>query len=228
MKRLTLLMAFALILAYGCQKQETISTAANQQTEESGTSVWVFNSNSDNPSWAVIQISELQGSSTSSTLKKGNSAHTHGDLTGYGGSTTITFSGTQNNGGSHGSAEIFQVSGPFTAHYILETASVYVDGNEAIYGGIINEVLENSFPPPPPPPPGAPPPACNPYDLGNYVYFKVIDNGQGNNAPLDQYFGIIFQSCSARSDDGANYPWVFSPYWGINDVQEGDKIKINN
>lgn len=226
MKRLTFLLAFAFLFFYGCNKQETNPSAENQQMDATSVPTYVLNLNDENPVWELTTLSDQQSHPGSSTLKQNNSAHAHGEFTGYGGGTHITFSGTQNNGGSHGSAELEQTSGPFYAHIVMETASVVVVGNEAIYGGIITEVLANNFPTPPPPPPGVPAPPCSPYDVGNYIYFKVIDNGQGNNAPLDQYYGIILQSCSEKADGGASFPWFV---FGVNDVSnDSDKIKVNN
>ena len=219
---------------FGCAKEETTPTDVDyQQLEEPG-SVWIINNDSDSPTWEVISLDELPSNSSSSATTRSNSAHAHGDYTGFGGSVTISFSGTENNGGTHGSAEIRQVWGPFEAHVILETTSVVVDGNEAIYGGVITEVIVNTFPLPPPPPPcptfpncppPPPPPACNPNSLGSHTYFKVFDNGQGNNAPADQYQGL-FNTCNASPDGAASFPWFI--FGTPNNVEgESDKIKVN-
>lgn len=230
MKKLIPLMTFAIIILFGCAKEEVTSTSLitdKQQVNETSSSAYVFNFDSDSPTWEVISLDELPSSLTTSVTTRSNSAHTHGDFTGYGGTTTITFSGTQNNGGSHGFAEVIQSFGPFLSHVVLETECVVViNENEAIYGGVITEVLENNFPSPPPPPPGAPAPPCNPNDLGSSVYFKVIDNGQGSNAPADQHYGIVLQFCSPSVDCSSSFPWFI---FGVNDVEnEGDKIKVND
>lgn len=232
MKKLIPLMTLALLVLFGCAKEETTPNAVSTDNQNVGeSSVWVINANSDSPVWESVSQDDLQSNSSASATSRSNSAHTHGNFTG--GALTITFSGTQNNGGPHGSAEFIQSFGPFTAHVILETYCVSVDGNEAVYGGIVTEVIENNFPPPPPPPPCPncpPPPPCNPLDIGSYVYFKVVDNGQGNNAPLDQYYGITFATCNGIPCD-AGLPWFFgldeegNPF----DVEgENDKIKVNN
>ena len=125
-------------------------------------------------------------------------------------------------------------------HIKLETASVVIlgdDNNEAVYGGLITEVIENTLPPPPPPPPpppappGAnppppPPPACDKFELGTYVYFVVKDNGQGNNAPPDQYRPVIYSRCTALEDGGETFPWFLFGWVDVSD--ESDKIKVNN
>jgi hypothetical protein len=223
MNKLIPLMALALLILVGCAKEEMIPTMAdNQQSEES--SIWVINTNSETPVWEVVTLN-AQSSNSAGVTSRSNSAHAHGNYTGFGGGTTISFSGTENDGGAHGSAEVQQVSGPFEAHYLLETTSMVVDGNYAIYGGIITEVIVNTFPAPPPPPPGVPAPPCNPNSVGNYVYFTVYDNGQGNNAPADQYRGIA-QSCSIKEDGGVSFPWFI--FGAPSDVMnESDEIKVN-
>lgn len=223
MKKLIPLMALALIILVGCAKEETTPTVAdNQQAEKS--SLWILNTDGDSPVWEIT-TQDGQSSHSGRATSRSNSAHAHGNYTAFGGSTTISFSGTENNGGVHGSAEVQQAFGPFEAHYLLETTSMVVDGNYAIYGGLITEVIVNTFPPPPPPPPGAPAPPCNPNSVGNHVYFTVYDNGQGNNAPADQYRGLS-QTCSIQEDGGVSFPWFI--YGPPSDVEnEGDKIKVN-
>lgn len=210
-------MSFGLLLFTACSKEED----NNQNAEQAVDSVLVLKENNGTLVWETMEVKN----STNENQGRANSAHTHGDYTGFGGGVTISFSGTENNGGAHGSAEVRQESGPFVAHYLLETTSVVVEGNYAIYGGIITEVLVNSFPPPPPPPPGAPAPPCSPNSVGNYVYFTVYDNGQGSNAPADQYRGL-FQSCAEQPNGAYNFPWFI--FGSPSDVMnESDKIKVN-
>ena len=221
MKKLIILLMFGSVLLTSCSKEETTDQIEQQTTDV----VYVLKQSNGVGTWEATQVNLLDNNSTGNgDADRTQSAHAHGDYTGFGGGVTINFSGTENNGGTHGSAEVRQVGGPFEAHYILATTSVVVDGTEAIYGGIITEVIVNTFPPPPPPPFGPPPP-CNPNSVGNYVYFKVFDNGQGTNAPTDQYQGL-FQSCSAQVNGAAGFPWFI--FGGPFDVENSsDKIKVN-
>jgi|TARA_R110002051_G_scaffold8316_1_gene35018 hypothetical protein len=228
MKKSILLMAFSFILFTACSTQDAI----DQIEEESSDVVYVLKQANGASNWEAMEVDLSQSNSLNNRdFSRGQSEHAHGDYTGFGGSTTISFSGTENNGGAHGSAEVHRTFGPFEAHYILETTSVVVDGNEAIYGGIITEVIVNTFPLPPPPPPCPtfpncpPPPSCNPNDVGNYVYFKVLDSGQGSNASPDKYQGL-FQSCNIFSDGAASFPWFI--FGSPNDVENAsDNIKVN-
>lgn len=223
-------MSLGILLFSSCSKEET-----NDLTIETlAKSVYVFNQSTGTLDYEIM---DRNNSLTNPIVTKGgNRTHAHGDFTLNGG--TISFSGTQNNGGAHGGAEFNYTFGPFgTAHVILETVSVVSIGEgEAIYGGIITEVIENTvmFPPPPPPPPcptfpNCPPPPppspCDAYELGTYVYFVVKDNGQGNNAPMDKYNNVLLNSCFAQTNGGADIPWFL---FGNSDVGPNDKIKVND
>lgn len=224
MKKLTFLLAFLIALFTGCEKSD-LTTTENQSVESEGISTYVLTFDGNVPQWEAIILSAEAINSNYGTLKQGNSAHTHGDFHGYGG--TISFSGTQNNGGTHGSAEI-QISGlSGNLHIKLETASVVLageDGNEAVYGGLVTEVIENTIPQPPPRP-GAPPPACDRFELGTYVYFAVIDNGQGVNASPDQYSAFLYPICTELADGGLTIPWFLFGWIDLTDPS--DKIKVN-
>ena len=191
--------------------------------ETAGFSAYVLNLDGDSPVWKLT------------TLSSSDSAHAHANIDGF-----VTFSGTQNNGGSHGSAEIETES----LHLILETTSVVLigeDENQAVYGGLITEVIFNNVQPPPPPPPPPPcpafpdcppppppppPPTCSQFDLGSYVYFSVTDNGQGNNADPDTYIPALLPSCDEFLDGGASFPWFIFVSTSL-DPESNDKIKVN-
>jgi hypothetical protein len=229
MNKLFPLMALALLVLVGCAKEETIPV--NQQSEETNGTTNVLTLEGDNWIWNALALDELISthSNSGAISNRGNSAHTHGNIHDFGGSGLTTFSGTQNNGGSHGSAEIqFSAMGG-NLHIKLETSSVVIlgaDENEAVYGGLITEVIENTLPSPPPPPPGFPPPACAKFELGTYVYFVVKDNGQGHNDAPDQYRGVVYSRCTALADGGESFPWFF--FGWIDVADEADKIKVNN
>jgi hypothetical protein len=211
-------------MVYGCNTEE-LDLTSDQKVDDS--SVYIFNSSGDNPIWEAVSqddllITQSNSGSAINRSNNGNSGHTHGDFPG------VEFSGTQNNGGTHGSATVSL--GPNT--YTLETECVMVDGNEAVYGGTITEVSG------PPPPPGPGPPVYSP---GEYLYFKVFDSGQGNNADPDQFYGSIKHSTSSQCGNwtpGNTAVWpptitIIFP-WGpvtinfINDIPEPGSVKVNN
>ena len=152
MKKLIYLVALGLLVNIGCTKEQ--SADPKEGSENPQESFYVYNMGGETPGWELVSADAMQLSSEQNSAEKSNSnsAHAHGNFTGFGGGTTISFSGTENNGGAHGSAEVIQTQGPFEAHYILETTSlVVINDGEAIYGGIITEVITNTFPNPPPP-----------------------------------------------------------------------------
>ena len=234
MKKTILSMSIGFLLLVGCSNENS-DTQIDEQTNKLFN---VHHFDGENLVWEEISLDEMKSKESksglvSTTANKDNSVHAHGDFHGFGG--TISFSGTQNNGGTHGSAEIEITSGggPFggpsgTAHFILETTSVVmvnVAGEDgAVFGGIVTEVIVNTLPPPPP----FPPSACVKYDLGTYVYFLVKDNGQGNNASADQYRSVLVPVCEELSEGGALFQWDFFGFFSwINVGEASDKIKVN-
>ena len=223
MKNLMLLIPLVCILFTSCSSEDISEPTLEQKSE----STYVFKLSNTNE-WEATTTTDFvdKSNNTLNARNNGNSLHAHGDFGGFGGGQ-ISFSGTQNNGGAHGSSEIELTFGPFgSAHVVLETVSVVSIGdNEVVYGGQIVEVIENTvmFPPPPPGFPAAP---CDPYELGTYVYFAVKDNGQGTNAPSDQYSPVLLNNCNEIANIEMAVPWSF---FGFANVESSkDKIKVND
>jgi len=220
MKKIVLSMSIGLLLLGGCSEENLVT----QIEEQTGDLVYVFNSNSENPVWEAIILDELESTqsisldeleSTQSISNyaltehnNGNSVHTHGDL----GPIIQEWSGTQNNGGVHGSASLLLFG---FSEITMETECVMVEDNEAVYGGTITEIS---------------PPFGPPFEIGAVIYFKVIDNGQGNNAPADQINPITIIA-PVGSPSGCD---VFTPsffLWDVlpnDDVPEPGSVKVNH
>ena len=226
MYKVILSMSVALLMLAGCSSEKA-DTQIEQQT---GDLIYIETFDGDNLVSQAISLDELQStygnSSAVETRANDNSVHTHGEVHAYGGNT-FSFSGTQNNGGTHGSAEIDYTSN-FTgenAHVILETLTVIaanIGGKDAaVYGGTITEVIENTFAP------GSN--SCENWGLGQNVWFAVLDNGEGINAPADQIRSVFLRSCIDLTNQGvgvANFFNFFFFSW--NDVEEeSDHIKVN-
>lgn len=202
MKTLLPFIAFAVILLFGCAKEE-VSLAAdeNQQAEES--IIYVFDIEADVMNWRLVSPDELlsmpsiQSNSGNVSTRNNNSVHMHGEV------PFFEFSATVNDGGTHGGATMYL--GPFT--FTSETDCIISEGNSALYGGLITAIDG---------PPG-------PFQVGWKTFFKVIDNGQGNNAPADQFYGVISFSPdpTVTCDDMEFPPFIF-------DVPEPYSVKINN
>lgn len=217
-----LLITFGCILITSCSTEDVIEPVGEQKID----AAYLYKQSNNTTNWEALITTDIGIKSKASKARSNdNSLHAHGNFNALGGN--FSFSGTQNNGGIHGSSEIEITFGPFgSARVLLETVSVVSAGdNEVIYGGQITKVIENSvmFPPPPP---GVPAPSCDAYELGTYVYFVVKDNGQGNNASPDQVRGAIFNNCNELSNGGADFPWFF---FGFSDLDSStDEIKVND
>jgi len=222
MKNLIILMTFSFLLLTACSKE-----GDNDQNEEtSANSVYVLKQSNEITSFEVVSVEDFSAGPV--TSPNGNSLHASGEFHGFGPGGEISFNATENNGGAHGGGKFRVTFGPFgTAHVRLQTVSLISSGeDEVIFGGVITEVFENTVSFPPPPPGGPPPPPCDPYELGTYVYFSVKDNGQGNNAPMDQYHTFLANSCFESASDGAGLPWFFGIFTNVG--SPSDKIKVND
>ena len=203
------------ILATGCNEDAAPTDSMNEN--QSADRVWVFN-NLDGKilEWETTSINELPSDSyVTHNRGNGNSTHTHGDYVWSTLSATYEFSGTENNGGTHGSAYMTLPFPPFeTIELTLETECVNVfEGNVAIYGATITESVNDLF---------------GIFAVGNIVYIKVIDNGQGNNADPDQRSPTTiistFSECGTLSPSDERWD-QFGPN---EDIQEPGSVKVNN
>lgn len=215
MKKLTLLLVFASLVFFGCNKQESNPELNDQQVKQSLPDTWVLNMDAENFSWEPTAFDTQVNNPVPNKLKGGNSVHTHGDFSF--GPISISWSGTVNNGGNHGEATFQQTFAGVPVVITMETECLMDDGNEVVYGGVFTEVLNSPFPP-----------GGGPFVVGNHLYFKVIDNGQGNNAPADQF--STFLAISPVSRCGVYTPdyflWTFfGPY---QDVMDPGSVKLNN
>ena len=117
-----LLIPLACIILISCSTEDVNEPTLEQKTE----SAYVFKLSNTNEWEAVISKDLIDNSNISSARNNGNSLHTHGDFGGFGGGK-ISFSGTQNNGGAHGSATLEVTFGPFgTANVVLELSLIHI------------------------------------------------------------------------------------------------------
>jgi hypothetical protein len=219
MKKTMLLVTFGLFLLTGCS-EETIDTQIEQKSD---LSFYVLKTINGETSWeeqtfdAEIHMNPTRVSQKSNN---GNSTHTHGSLDSQG--LQITWSGTDNNGGAHGTATISQQLGPFDIIVTVETDCINSDGNLAVYTGRVISAEGN-----------------NPgflgfiFGVGGQASFRVIDNGQGNKAPADQFgglavtpppfFGPLPQVCESIGQPDSAF-WTSTP----TDIPAPGSVKINN
>ena len=161
MKNFTLLFAIGLILLTGCTKDESYE----QNEEQTIDTVYVLNQFDGSATWETMLIDEMQKSIAKTySIENKENAHTDGYyLPAARDAMTITWSGSQNGNAVRGNAEIQQSTPNYSFHFVLETECVMVDGNQAVYGGIITQVRVLSGDAPP-------------IGIGWRFYFKVIDS----------------------------------------------------
>ena len=204
MKNSILLVALGLILLTGCSKDDSVVQIEEQIEEQKTNTVYVLNQINETATWETMVLDENQGR-TDQPGPTTMTAHTEGfykSLSRDG--MTITWTGSQNENGTIGIAEIKQTTPNFSIHFNLKTECVTVHGNQAVYGGRITQVREISG---------------NGPQIGEgwYFYFKVIDNNHERSVPLDKIANrTIFASpmaptlCNVYSPN--NFIWSSQGY----------------
>ena len=127
------LMALAIVVLFGCAKEETTTaalSAENQQVEESTASIFRMNFDYPELGFEAVSLESLKSNSGSAASTRSNHPHTNGHYTSQNGNT-LTFSAIQNNGGVHG-----QVTGTGEFFDIrMSSECIVVEGNQAVLSG---------------------------------------------------------------------------------------------
>ena len=214
MKNLTLLFAIGLILLTGCSKDETFEQVEEQTID---TTVLVLEKVDGKYIWEAMPINELQkGTALKYDKVDGTSAHTNGYYESTNrDNTIISWSGTQTYGGVRGSAEVKMTAPDYSFQFAMETECVTVNGNEAVYGGVITEIRGLSGKPPV-------------FDLGWRFYFKVVDFQRGGHQ-FDKIANMmIFASPMSPSICGSSGPsnhiWASQ---GYSEVQRPGFVEVS-
>ena len=133
-------------------------------------------------------------------------------------SHTVQISATENNQGVNGAGHIWRTwgdEGEFAYQIIMDADCLESNVEEAVFVGIVTQLTGVN--------PGIPP-------VGSRLWIRVKDNGQGLNAPLDQYNPAIIWNpgatvpCSVFSLN--SIVWNFlPPYEEV--ANSSDNIKVN-
>lgn len=215
MKKLTFLIAFALVIFYGCNKQETNPAADNQQVNVSNVTIHSINFDGEPIGSTVFTLEEVNNNTGStSTLKANNNQHANGHFHTQLGSV-ISFSIMVNNGGVHGSVNMQLYGGQVLK---LNSTGLAIEGNQGAGGGQITHT--SGFP------------EGHPFaTIGNYVYFLGEDNGEGNNAPSDRYSEQIYWSPEEYGDLTfllAPSSGAWDPAFIFDTAEDSDQIQVND
>lgn len=107
----------------------------------------------------------------SATPRNGGKQKMTGDFA-YPNGTSYEISAIENPGGVHGESLVNRANGAITK---METICVCTEENEGVFGSIVTEIIEPGF-----------------LQLDYIVFSKLIDNGEGGNAPKDQTGSLLY------------------------------------
>lgn len=170
MKNLILTLTAGLFLLTGCSKDESFE----QMEEQTIDSIYILNQIDGMTTIETTSIDLQTGTDFTYTTDNGNG---NGQTTGAyismnRNANTISWSGFTDETGSYGNAEVLLSSPGYSLRLQMVTECVTVDGNEAVYGGIVTQVLDSSGNPPP-------------FTVNWRFYFKVIDTEQSGGISYD-------------------------------------------
>jgi hypothetical protein len=136
-------------------------------------------------------------------------------------SSTFQLNATENNQGVSGVGHMWRTwgaEGEFAFHTIMDADCISSNGEEAVFTGIVTQVegdTPNLYP-----------------QVGARVWVRVKDNGQGANAPLDQYKPTIIWNSSATIpcesfglNGGFAIFWNFFPYENVANSSDNINVK---
>ena len=181
MKNLFLTMTAGLILLTGCSKEEPFEQIEEQTID----TVYILKQIDDTTTMETIPLDRQTGVDYTYIKDKPNET---GFTNGLYYSTNrdkydLTWSGFTDETGNYGNAELQMSTPAYSLHLMLETECVRVDGDAAVYGGIITRVVQSSGNPPP-------------FGVNWRFYFKVVDNDKGNGMYNHQWSDIKYDQIS--------------------------------
>ena len=216
MRNVFFLLVLPLLLMLGCTKEQfDTNTSTGTQNMEKSSQVTLINFSATSRMIETISVEDLKNNSLPQLNPRTSS---NSSVNGHFSpipmaEVYVTISGMKNNSGVHGNG---QVKSSFL-DFNMQTECLTVVGNEAIYGGVITQVNYVD-------------PAwilefCDCIHPGVHFVLKVIDNGEGQNAPPDMTATYFMVGDHPLCED---FP-VTSPYWAgqMIDVQgQGDQIQV--
>jgi len=215
MKNLFLTTVAALFLLTACSKDESFEPLEKQMNEK----VYVLDQNKEQAEIRAMNVNNSQGginfTKTTDNRNYGFTSGLYQPL--FMDPVILSWSGSQDETGTFGTAELLISRANFTIHVVMEAECITVKGDTAMYGAIITNVIEVSG--------DAPPLTAN----WRY-YFQVKDNLQGSGIGSDQISNIsIF--ASPRTTSLCNvYPPKHSIWYenGHSDVLNPGFVEVSN
>lgn len=174
MKKISLLFICTLAIMISCNEDDS-STLIEETTDTEN--LYRFNLSDEQFRYEILQPEAIFNKNGMSLTTRGNNISANGDFV-LNSVAPVDFSAMKNNGGIHGTVEF----PAFLGGTYGETTCLLVEDNQAVIGFKIEEI-------------GNPAAA---FLIGYYMYFHVIDNGEGANDPVDQMYGTVY---IASTDD---------------------------
>lgn len=217
MKKL-IYMVFASLIIVSCSKENNITPDSDSGDQQKIT-LHAANENGVTNTTYSFPVDQLMTKSTanSSTNKNNSTIQSAGPImnghfsTGTG--TTVSFSGSSNNGGVHGNANFNGI-----LDIKFSTACMEIDSNQGVISGAITQITS------------LPSGLDTLLSLGDYVYFLFVDNGEGSNAPFDQFSSNFYFSPAALGplcDQITPSSGAWNPAWITDVANQSDQIQIH-
>ncbi|MBT8276789.1 MAG: hypothetical protein KJO39_11635 [Bacteroidia bacterium] len=217
MKNLFLAILSGLILLTACSKDESFEPIDEQSNEV----VYVFDQNMDVADFSNVTIDKIQEISNNRGPGYNEGfAHSSGFYKPQCKDPMIlSWFANLDDTGCHGTAELQIIRPNFTMHLAMETECINAEGNKAVYGAIITEVIEIS---------GNIPPITEMWRL----YFEVTDNYQMGSGGFDHdQISNRLILASPRSVSLCNVYPPNHPMWsseGHSDVMSPGFVKVTD
>lgn len=177
---------FSMVFIVGCQKDAMETDPATDDTWKMEANTVIIMGPDGFQKVAMEELQDFSGQVSTRNNGNGNNGNNGNSHINAHFSTqpspafknaTLQLNATENNQGVNGTGiawvtQLTATGAEYSYQMITKPECMFTDGNEAVWVGIIEEIIGET--------PGFPYP-------GLKVVIKVIDNGQGANAPADQY-----------------------------------------
>lgn len=182
MKNLIFILAVGSLLLTSCSKEESFE----ENNEQMNDPVYVLEQNQNSSKFSTLTLDGTHLTlTTKDTRSLGSTSGLYAPFTNN--PISLSWTGFQDETGSFGNAEFRQEAPNYVMHFTMQTECVVVDGNQALYGGIITEVRALSGDVPP-------------IDVNWRFYFQVTDNEIGSSIGADRISSTtIFASPRSKS-----------------------------
>ena len=205
-KNLLVTAAASLVLITSCQKEESPSTSLVNKAKKS--EYIIFDPEGNEVSLESLPMTDPNDYSGAAVmLMSSYNPSANGHFSGF--SSMWTIAGMNNKAGTHGQCT---VNGLF--NFNLETQFLAVKDNMAVFGAEITQVT-GSVP-------------FGDFDVGDYIYWAVMDNGERSNSALGKWAGFIVISFDGPSPFPPTFFFGLPSYYWLDAENQSDQIQVKD